>query len=57
MNKLEFATQIQKRTKSFALQVIRFLGRIPKRRRGECWGTTARRMPVGNLLILNSLIH
>jgi four helix bundle protein len=30
MNKLEFAIKMQERTKSFAIQVIKFFGRLPK---------------------------
>lgn len=30
MNKLEFAVEMQKRTKQFAIQVVRFYGKLPK---------------------------
>ena len=30
MNNLEFATKMQQRTKSFAVQVVKFFGKLPK---------------------------
>src|SRR5436190_9903390 len=30
MNNLEFATKMQKRTKAFAVQVVKFFGKLPK---------------------------
>lgn len=30
MNNLEFATTVQKRTKAFAVQIVRFFGKLPK---------------------------
>src|SRR6266478_1381467 len=30
MSKLEFATQIQARTKAFAVQIVKFFGKLPK---------------------------
>ncbi len=29
MNNLEFATKMQKRTKAFAVQVVKFFGKLP----------------------------
>lgn len=47
MNNLEFAQQMQQRTKTFAIQVVRFFGTLPKREEARVLGRQMLRSGTG----------
>jgi hypothetical protein len=49
---LEFATRMQARTKTFAVQIVKFFGKLPKTDEARARSTRPNAMPA-----VNSLIH